>query len=217
MIVDHSIARHESQRRLCVSAAQSAQALIAERDELLAEVNQWRSANAVPLPPREAMPVGQQLHELMTVESETFGRFPNGFGDNAPENESGEDQCQDDTDGFYTEELSANAPAVVEEALPVPDEALRSMDYLPSSIIDDVSAVFDLSLPDGCFLGSNENSELNDLLEQNHVMNEQLALFPQSSIYDAYGNTTTTSSVPPQSSLGSHQYLLGTASTHQRA
>ncbi|KAF1846780.1 uncharacterized protein K460DRAFT_417799 [Cucurbitaria berberidis CBS 394.84] len=135
MIVDHSIARHESQRRLCIAAARSAQALITERDELLAEVNQWRSASAVPLPPREAAPVGQQLHELMTVEGETTGRFPNGFGDNAPENDSGDDQYQEEIDGVSAEEWSANA-------LPGAEEALLSIDYLPPPTLsqDDVSA-----------------------------------------------------------------------------
>ncbi|KAF2651599.1 hypothetical protein K491DRAFT_606604, partial [Lophiostoma macrostomum CBS 122681] len=43
MIVDHSIVRHQVQRQLCVDAAQEIRSLLAERDELLMEVNQWRS------------------------------------------------------------------------------------------------------------------------------------------------------------------------------
>ncbi|KAF2642336.1 hypothetical protein P280DRAFT_396064, partial [Massarina eburnea CBS 473.64] len=45
MIVEHSIARHQAQRKLCTSVLSDMQALVAERNELLTEVNQWRTAS----------------------------------------------------------------------------------------------------------------------------------------------------------------------------
>ncbi|KAF2679527.1 hypothetical protein K458DRAFT_393948 [Lentithecium fluviatile CBS 122367] len=114
MIVEHSIARHQAQRQLCLSAAQSVQALLAERDELLAEVNQWRSAAGVALPPREEGPAGQQLQELVMIEHETFGTFPNGFGDNAPEDGSGDDQHQEETEYAHNESTAPNVLSMVD-------------------------------------------------------------------------------------------------------
>ncbi|KAF2465799.1 uncharacterized protein BDR25DRAFT_239013, partial [Lindgomyces ingoldianus] len=45
MIVEQSIARHITQRKMCLSVAQEVRQILTERDELLAEVNRWRSAN----------------------------------------------------------------------------------------------------------------------------------------------------------------------------
>ncbi|KAF2260864.1 hypothetical protein CC78DRAFT_471869, partial [Lojkania enalia] len=64
LIVNHSIARLHSQRQLCLSAANELSHLIHERDELLAEVNQWRSASGAPFTPRQARPVGKHLQTL---------------------------------------------------------------------------------------------------------------------------------------------------------
>lgn len=89
MIVEHSIARHQDQRQLCLSAARDLRNLLAERDELVAELNRWRSTNPS-LPPREARATAH-LRDLLAVEHEIFGSFPNGFGDNAPEEGSGDD------------------------------------------------------------------------------------------------------------------------------
>ena len=50
----------------------------------------------MPIPAREIGPAQQQLQDLSTVEDETCGSFPNGFGDNAPEEGSGDDQYHDD-------------------------------------------------------------------------------------------------------------------------
>lgn len=66
--------------------------MLAEREKLLAEVNQWRAASAVPLPPREPSFMAPQLRDLAAVEHETFGAFPNGFGDNAPDDGSGDER-----------------------------------------------------------------------------------------------------------------------------
>lgn len=88
MIADHSISRHKAQRQLCISSANELRNLLAERDELLAEVNQWRSAAGVPLVPRKARSIGQHLEKLLKLEHETFGTFPNGFGDNPTADEA---------------------------------------------------------------------------------------------------------------------------------
>ncbi|PVI01709.1 hypothetical protein DM02DRAFT_654188 [Periconia macrospinosa] len=92
MIVEHSVARHRAQRQLAMSALEDMQALIAERDELLAEVNQWRTASSA-LPLREVESRGKNLQELLATKNEVFGTFPNGFGDNAPEEGSGDDHA----------------------------------------------------------------------------------------------------------------------------
>ncbi|KAF2726575.1 hypothetical protein EJ04DRAFT_453074, partial [Polyplosphaeria fusca] len=54
MIVEHSVARLQSQRQLCLLAAEDARSLMSERDQLLAEVNHWRAASGAPFTPREA-------------------------------------------------------------------------------------------------------------------------------------------------------------------
>ena len=194
MIVEHSIARHQGQRRLCVSAARNVQELLAERDELLAEVNQWRAASAVPLPSREAGPARQQLQDLVAVESETCGSFPNGFGDNAPEDGSGDDQYQDDA------LLNLDHPS--------------AMDMPPTQDV----GVFDFALPSDCFIDVSESLDFPDLLQHNSTVDHHgigEGFFQQPSILHNYQDTATTSSAPPQSWLDSHQYLLGTASTHR--
>lgn len=73
---------------MCLAAAEEIQELLAERDELLDEINRWRVASGAPITPREARPVGENLWKLLDVRNETFGTFPNGFG----ENPSGDDQ-----------------------------------------------------------------------------------------------------------------------------
>ncbi|KAF2108037.1 hypothetical protein BDV96DRAFT_653243 [Lophiotrema nucula] len=95
MIVDHSIARLQSQRNMCLAAADEARGLIAERDQLLAEVNHWRASSGAPFTAAEASPLGHNLETLMEAETETFGTFPNGFGDNTPDGYVGEDLGED--------------------------------------------------------------------------------------------------------------------------
>jgi hypothetical protein len=197
MIVEHSIARHQAQRRLCLSAARSVQALLGERDELLAEVNRWRAASAVPVPAREPGPVQQQLQELSAVDNETCGSFPNGFGDNSPEEGSGDDQYHDET--------------------------LRNINHVPASDRPPTDVgVFDFALPPGCFIDANQpldaySADFDDLLHHNPTMHEHEVghgFFREPSILQDYQCSTTTSSAPPQSWYDSHQYLLGTVSTH---
>jgi hypothetical protein len=200
MIVEHSIARHQAQRRLCISASQNIQALLAERDELLAEVNQWRAASAVPLPLREACSARQQLQDLAAVESEICGPFPNGFGDNAPEDGSGDDQYHDDA--FLNMDQRHASDRAPEQDL----------------------GAFGITLPSDCFIDVNEplgfveQADFTDLLQQDHSGHHHAisqGFFHGSSILNDYQTIATASSLPPQSWLGSHQYLPETASTHR--
>src|SRR4051812_30689687 len=123
MIVEHSVARHRAQRQLAVSVLEDVQALIAERDDLLAEVNQWRTASSG-LPLREVECHGKHLQELLAVKNEVFGAFPNGFGDNAPEEVSGDEQANVNED----ETPPARMPAGSESNM-LPQELLLHHDY----------------------------------------------------------------------------------------
>lgn len=140
MIVEHSIARHQSQRQLCLSTAQQLQALLAEREELLAEVNQWRSASGAPLPPKEARPVGQKLKELFQIEREAFGAFPNGFGENVPEEGSGDDHSREEPSLNVAE--GSHTLSGIE--LP-PQDALLRTDSHPNAVqsSDDVDRILE--------------------------------------------------------------------------
>lgn len=143
MIVEHSIARHQAQRELCLSAAQDFRALLAERDELLAEVNQWRSASGATFPPREARPVGQQCRSLLGVEKETFGVFPNGFGDNPPEGGSGDDQEYEEAGYNTADDAGACLPTVME--MPPDDQRIQTGSDEPLiSPGDQIHGLFDI-------------------------------------------------------------------------
>lgn len=83
MIVQESTSRHARQHRTCLASLRQIQALIAERDDLLQEVNVWRSSNPQTLPAREPLLVNTTLvHDLSEAEQEVFGTFPNGFETN---------------------------------------------------------------------------------------------------------------------------------------
>jgi len=59
--------------------------LLAERDQLLDEVNKWRRSQHTTLATRRpVVEVDAAMCELFSVEHEQFGSFPSGFGDNSP-------------------------------------------------------------------------------------------------------------------------------------
>ena len=165
MIVDHSIVRHQEQRQTCEEAAQEIRSLLAERDELLMEVNQWRSAGGPSFTPRQARPVSRRLQQVLDVEQEAFGTFPNGFGEN-PATEGSGDQDGEET-GYHTAEDMGTfmhtisegnsqdqaASAIPSQATLVPDDPARSMIELPTtdtSMADDSMFDFNsLLLADG--------------------------------------------------------------------
>ncbi|ORY04479.1 hypothetical protein BCR34DRAFT_604859 [Clohesyomyces aquaticus] len=120
LIVDHSIARHRSQRQLCLAVTRELRGILTERDELLAEVNQWRSASGAPIMPRNAKPMGEQLQRFARLENETFGTFPNGFGENPAANGSSDD---------HEAHEMANEDSRLQ---PHPSDELSAQDFFPS-------------------------------------------------------------------------------------
>ena len=95
MIVQESVLRHRQQQELCLAAAMQIQELINERNALLDDLNVWRATQMDLFPPQLPRPVNEALlHNLAKLPHETFGAFPNGFGDNA----SGEDHDDSNTD-----------------------------------------------------------------------------------------------------------------------
>lgn len=89
MIVQESLTRHRQQRELLLAASMQIQELINERNALLDDLNVWRATNIALFPPKLPCPVDETLlQNLSRLPHESFGTFPNGFGDNG----SGEDQ-----------------------------------------------------------------------------------------------------------------------------
>lgn len=203
-----------------MSALQDIQSLIAERDELLAEVNQWRTTNHG-LPLRDPGPGGKHLQDLITATNETCGTFPNGFGDNAPEDGSGDDQAVAD-DVPSTSGVTRHVPVTPPDQLPL------NHDYNPTSFEE--------------MLNPDDHSNLvqlqpsQDLLEQPTSLNNHVHLIPHTdTTFDPnnYANyfmdfvpqecdpnstyvATIAPSMPSQSWLGSHRYHPGIASMHHQ-
>jgi hypothetical protein len=100
MIVEHSISRLQNERQLRLAAASELQRLVAERDQLLAEVNCWRTSSGTLFTSIEPAPLGPNLVTLANTHNESFGLFPNGFGDNMPEGQVEEeaDPVEDGSD-----------------------------------------------------------------------------------------------------------------------
>lgn len=90
-IVNNSISHLSAQRGYRLSAARELRTLLAERDELLTEVNSWRSRNGVDA--RESTGVTAAIEGVLKVEEETFGVFTAGFGPD------GDDDDEDGGDG----------------------------------------------------------------------------------------------------------------------
>lgn len=104
MIVQESVSRHLELRRTCLAANDQIQALLKEREKLLEEVNLWRASQAPSRPLREPIPPNEALNqELSSIERESFGAFPNGFGYNSPnegQDEGNEEQDEADSSGL---------------------------------------------------------------------------------------------------------------------
>jgi hypothetical protein len=86
-IVNGSITHLAHQRNQRLLAAKLLRQLNAERDELIAEVNQWRQANGCQ--PKPARQWTDEMEEICQVEKEKFGSFAN-------VDENGDDQGDDD-------------------------------------------------------------------------------------------------------------------------
>lgn len=88
IIVHESIAHHKKQRAAQLTAAREIRCLLSEREELLAEVNDWRTRfSHVGTELRQGRQLDEDALDLLNVENEEFGKFPHGFGDNRPSDE----------------------------------------------------------------------------------------------------------------------------------
>ncbi|KAH7055758.1 hypothetical protein B0J12DRAFT_429662 [Macrophomina phaseolina] len=91
IIVNESIAHHKKQRAERLAAAREIRCFLAEREDLLAEVNSWRTRfGPIGAELRQGQPLSENARDLLKVEDEVFGKFPNGFGDNRPSDEEAE-------------------------------------------------------------------------------------------------------------------------------
>jgi hypothetical protein len=194
MIVDHSIVRHQEQRQICEVAAQEIRSLLAERDELLLEVNRWRSAGGPSFTPRQARPVSQRLQQVLDVEKEAFGTFPNGFGENPATEGSGDQDGEEagyhtaeDTGTFVHTILEGNsqdqaAPATLHQTTLIPDDPARSMIELPPTTAD-ASLADDSMFDFNSLLLADSNQILTQLVEPHepfpNMPPHSAGLFPQ--------------------------------------
>lgn len=88
-IVNNSIAHLSGSRNMRLAAARELRTLLAERDSLLTEVNDWRSRNGVEH--RDSPGVAAAVEQVLKVEDETFGVFSAGFGNDDEDDEDGGD------------------------------------------------------------------------------------------------------------------------------
>ena len=101
------MSRQKQLRKTCLAAKDQIQALLEEREQLLEEVNLWRASQASSSRPlREPIAPNEALNQdLSSIERESFGAFPNGFGYNSPNEEqdeadsSGLDHSPSDSNG----------------------------------------------------------------------------------------------------------------------
>lgn len=92
-IVNGSITHLTHQRNQRLLAAKLLRQLTAERDELFAEVNEWRKANGFPPKAGPTASWTPEMEEICQVEKETFGSFAN-VDDAAEEQNDEEDEQQ---------------------------------------------------------------------------------------------------------------------------
>lgn len=79
-IVNGSISHLSHQRQQRLLASKLLRQLAAERDELFAEVNQWRQANGCQPKVGNSSSWTDEMEEVVSVEKETFGSFANEDG-----------------------------------------------------------------------------------------------------------------------------------------
>jgi hypothetical protein len=129
-IVNGSIDHLSLQRTHRLSAARELRRMFAEKQDMLTELNEWRSRNG--MSPRETTGWTRDLEELLSVESEIFGEFTgmgNGDGDG-----EGEGDGDADIEAEH-QEYNANQSIEVPEIEP-PMAALRSGSFADVISID---------------------------------------------------------------------------------
>lgn len=130
-IVNGSIDHLSLQRTHRLSAARELRRMFAEKQDLLAEVNEWRGRNG--MSPRETSGWTRDLEELLSVEAEVFGEFTgmgNGDGD-------GEGDGDGDVDGEgETQDYQPNQSVEAASRLETPLTALRSGSFADGTGID---------------------------------------------------------------------------------
>ncbi|KAL0936992.1 uncharacterized protein CTRU02_209208 [Colletotrichum truncatum] len=135
VVIDESIARHKLLESRCVGALRGIQSLIQERDELLAEVNNWRSSTGTSL--RQPRPIVINVDGLIETEKDTQRRA------------SAVRVSQSQTTRRSSEQSGGPSEEAFQAAVPTewdqPDETAHIPRVLPSEPIQDVSAASELN------------------------------------------------------------------------
>ena len=131
-IVNGSIDHLSLQRNHRLSAARELRRMFSEKQELLAEVNEWRGRNG--MSHRESTGWTRDLEELLSVEAEVFGQFTgmgNGDGDG-----DGEGEGEGDADGEGEVQDYHLKQSVEASGVETPIEALRSGSFADGISMD---------------------------------------------------------------------------------
>lgn len=110
-IVNGSIDHLNHQRQQRVNAAQELRRLVKERDELFAEVNEWRAISGQPIRKGEKSGWTEVMEEVAAVDNETFGTFTSVGGEQGGDdndNEDEQDNAQVPSHGLITPRTSTD-------------------------------------------------------------------------------------------------------------
>lgn len=110
-IVNGSISHLNHQRQQRLNAAQELRRLVKERDELFAEVNEWRAISGQPIRKGDKSGWTDIMEEVAAVDNETFGTFTSVGGEQGGDdndNDDEQDNVQVPTHGLITPRTSTD-------------------------------------------------------------------------------------------------------------
>ncbi|PSN74033.1 hypothetical protein BS50DRAFT_615012 [Corynespora cassiicola Philippines] len=209
LIVEHSIKRHKEQRQLRCDASQELRRILAERDDLLTEVNHWRSLSRPSIMPRKATPMGTSLKRLLNSKKEQYGSFPNGFGENPTEGVSSDDREEiNRRDNMPNTSHTGTIASQTQQSQDVPNDNIAishqqgdtaigvSADtYPPDLLIPELGPMLDFN---GGHL--NHSASMESKIDINipcfHQLDMQISQFP------SLGANETNRNLPQQTALG---------------
>lgn len=112
LIVNESIKHLRQRRSLCISASRDMQELLMENSRLASELNAMRAQIGVPaIAPVEPKPATGAMLQLMDIENEEAGEFPEGFG----QSWAGRSSPPSKDKGAQSESETRSAPASTPE------------------------------------------------------------------------------------------------------
>ena len=198
---------------MCLAAAAEIQSILAEKNELIAEVNGWREQYGVAsIGSRQVKPVGDPILALLKVDQEVFGTFPGGFGDNATIEEHDDDQGLE----------NSSRPQVEEPRVPIhsnfnPQAATHTISNTGLNFQEHTSMH---PLPRAQSVPTDSNHFSERLIPNSHMQANRIAAQPTiiqpedpfSFLDDGYGTplASNANSLPPSSNfaeLNMHQNI----------